>query len=195
MPVVTFLEIINLIILSAAIGYIFTGYVKAPENISRIKTRFNWRDFKFALLVAAPGVVLHELAHKFIAIAFGLSAFFQVWYPGLGIAIFLKLINSPFLIVAPGYVNISNSGILDPFMNNLINVMVAFAGPAVNLIIWLIATLILTNARRLTQMQATTLYLTKKINFLLFVFNMLPIPPLDGFHVLFGLFKLIFSSF
>ena len=139
--------------------------------------------------------MLHELAHKFIAIAFGLSAFFQVWYPGLGIAIFLKLINSPFLIVAPGYVNISNSGILDPFMNNLINVMVAFAGPAVNLIIWLIATLILTNARRLTQMQATTLYLTKKINFLLFVFNMLPIPPLDGFHVLFGLFKLIFSSF
>jgi len=195
MPVVTFLEIINLIILSAAIGYIFTGYVKAPENISRIKTRFNWHDFKLALLVAAPGVVLHELAHKFIAIAFGLGAFFQVWYPGLGIAIFLKLINSPFLIIAPGYVNISNNELLEPFMNNLINVIISFAGPAINLIIWIIVSLILNNAKRLTRTQATVLYLTKKINFLLFVFNMLPIPPLDGFHVLFGIFKLIFSSF
>ena len=189
------LEVFNLAVLTAAIGYIFTGYVRSPETtgLSR-KFRFSWNDFKFALLVAAPGVVLHELAHKFVALGFGLGAVFHVWYPGLGIAIFLKLINSPFLLIAPGYVSIGDSsGILTPFLENFSSVLVSFAGPAINLIIWLISGYVLHNAKRLTRNQASALYLTKKINMLLFAFNMIPIPPLDGSKVLFGLFKLVFN--
>ncbi len=188
-------ELFNLLILTLAIGYIFSGYVRPPEvrGYSR-KITFAWNDFTFAMLVAAPGVVLHELAHKFVAILFGLGAVFHVWYPGLGIAIFLKLINSPFLLIAPGYVQISDTAILGPFLNNLISVLVSFAGPAINLLMWFLARFILNRARNLTRSQASALYLTQKINMLLFVFNMIPIPPLDGSKVLFGLFKLLFSA-
>ena len=198
MAVIDLIEILNLIILTVAIGYIFTGYIRTPEHmrLGFKKPKFNWQDFKFATLIAAPGVVLHELAHKFVALGFGLQAAFHIWYPGLGIAIFLKLINSPFLLIAPGYVQIGNiADGLTPLLENLSTVLVSFAGPLVNLLIWFIAGFILNNSKTLTKNQATALFLTKRINMLLFVFNMLPIPPLDGSKVLFGLFKLISSSF
>ena len=94
MPIFTLVEIFYLIVLVGSIGYIFSGFIKDPA--SRYISGFNWRDFRFALLVAAPGIILHELLHKFVAIFFGLVANFYIFWPGLGIAVFLKLISSPF---------------------------------------------------------------------------------------------------
>lgn len=186
-------EIFYLMVLTFTIGYIFTGYIKKPKTTYELlhkKPGFNWEDFKFSILIAAPAVVLHELAHKFAAIAFGLTATFKIFWQGLGIAIFLKLIHSPFLIIAPGYVQISSQNLY-----NWQGSLIAFAGPAVNLILFVAAYLILTRAKNLTRIQAVTLYLTKQINLLLFIFNMLPIPPLDGSTVVYGLFKFISSFF
>ncbi len=183
----TFSEIFNLIVLMFTMGYIFLGYVRDPN--SKYLDKLSRKDFLFSLLVSAPGVILHELAHKFVAIAFGLTASFFVFWWGLGIAIFLKLIHSPFIIIAPGYVGISGTA------TELQSILTSFAGPLVNIILFFVATLILNNAKRLTRRQAVTLYLTKKINLFLFIFNMLPIPPLDGSKVLFGIFRIIFSSF
>jgi len=184
----TFIEILNLIILTIAIGYIFSGYIQEsllPQRGYKRRT-FDWHNFKFALLVSAPGVVFHELSHKFMALAFGLDAMFKIWFPGLGIAIFLKLIQSPFLIIAPGYVLITGTS------SPLQSVFTAFAGPLINLIMWVGATFILNRAKKLTRRQATILYLTSRINLFLFIFNMIPIPPLDGSKVVLSLIKLIF---
>jgi len=181
----TFIEIINLVILALAVGYIFSGYIRDPSHKMILKPKFNWKDFRFALIVSAPGIVFHELGHKFVALVFGLGAVFKVWFPGLGIAVFLKLIHSPFLIIAPGYVLIS--GDASPIQS----ILIAVAGPLINLVLWVVATLILSRARSLSRRQATFLYLTKRINMLLFVFNMLPIPPLDGSRVLLGLIQSI----
>lgn len=186
MTLITFTEIINLIILTLSMGYIFSGYIKDPAHRHSGK-RFSWEDFKFALLVSAPGIVLHELGHKFVAIALGLTAQFFIFWWGLGIAIFLKVISSPFLLVAPGYVGISGA------TTELESILTSFAGPLVNLILFLIAALILNYSKKLTRKQALFLYLTKKINIFLFIFNMIPIPPLDGSKVLFGIAKLIIS--
>jgi len=184
MPLFTLIELLHLLILTVVIGYIFSGYIKDPS--SRLFHKgFNWNDFKFALIVSAPGVVLHELGHKFVAMLLGLGAVFKVWFPGLGIAIFLKLIHSPLLIIAPGFVLISGES--SPLQISI----TAFAGPLVNLILWGSASLILNKAKKLTRRQATILYLTKKINLFLFVFNMIPFPPLDGSKVLFGLISSI----
>ncbi len=188
MAIFTLIEIIYLFVLVGSIGYIFTSYIKDPES-RYYGGGFNWYDFRFALLVAAPGILLHELFHKFVAILFGLTANFQIFWAGLGIAIFLKLISSPFLIIAPGYVLISGNP------QPLQSVLISFAGPAANLILWLIATLILNNSTKLTKTQATFLYLTKRINMVLFIFNMIPIPPLDGFNVLYSLFTYASSLF
>jgi len=163
MPLFTLIELLHLLILTVAIGYIFSGYIRDPSSRS-LYNGFNWRDFRFALIVSAPGVVLHELGHKFVALILGLGAVFQVWFPGLGIAIFLKLIHSPFLIIAPGFVLIS--GEASPMQT----AMMAFAGPLVNVILWGSASLILNKAKKLTRRQATTLYLTKKINLFLLEF-------------------------
>ena len=89
-------EIINLLILTAAIGYIFTGFIKKPRDGYELiykKRGFDWEDFKFSILIAAPAVVLHELAHKFAAMAFGLTATFKIFPMGLGLAVFLKVIH------------------------------------------------------------------------------------------------------
>ncbi len=186
-------EIFYLAILTLTVGYIFTGYIRKPKTAYELihqKPGFNWEDFKFSVMIAAPAVILHELAHKFTAIAFGLSATFKIFWQGIGLAVFLKMIHSPLLIIAPGYVEISSQNLY-----NLTGAIIAFAGPAANLILFAASHLILTRAKHLTRNQAVTLYLTKQINLFLLVFNMLPIPPLDGSKVLFGLFKAIFSLF
>ncbi len=180
---ITLLEIIYLIIVTVVIGYIFTGFVSIrPKTVYNMMhpNRVDLRDFYFAALVAAPGIIMHELAHKLTAISFGYPAQFQIWAFGLVLAIFLKLISSPLMIIAPGYVNIPE--ISNSFQYRLI----AFVGPAVNLLLWAIAYLVLKYAKNINRKQLAFLALTKRINMILFIFNMIPIGPLDGAKVFFG---------
>ena len=187
MPIISIKEILHLILMTAALGYIFSGFIRpALSHIQLHLPKFNWKEFKFAILISAPAVVLHELAHKLIAMLFGLTAEFQASFFGLGIGVFLRIINSPFIIFAPGYVSISSTA--DP----LTLAVIAFAGPFTNLVLWLGSSLILSRARHLTRKQALILYLTKRINMILFIFNMLPIPPFDGSKVFLGLINAIF---
>ncbi len=183
-------EIIDLIIVTLALGYIFSAYIRRPRTeLELVYPSFglNWQDFKFAILVTAPAVLLHELAHKFVAIALGLTATFKAFYAGLGIGVFLRVINSPLILLAPGYV------VIPPSTSNLAVLLTALSGPLTNLLLFFLAGYILNNKRKLTRNQAIALYMTKQINFFLFIFNMLPIPPLDGSKVFGSLFKLIFA--
>jgi len=188
MPIITLSEIFYLAILTVAVAYIFTGLVPLPQKKIGLalsyKKRFDWREFKFAAIVAAPAIILHELGHKFVAMGFGLNAEFFIWPTGLIIGVVLKAISSPFILIAPGYVSIAQGA------TTLQSVLIAFAGPAVNLILWVLCGY-LVRILTLPRIYAIGLFLMKEINKLLFIFNMLPIPPLDGSKVLFGLFKLL----
>lgn len=194
MQVVSFREIINLVILTLVVGYILSAYIHKPRrayggyDLYEKKPLFNWEDVKFAMIVAAPAVVIHELGHKFVAIAFGLPAFFEVWWTGIIIAVGLKVMGSPFLILAPGYV-------LIPQANDIQNLLISAAGPFMNLLLWGISSLVIKYRRRMSREEAIGFYLSKKINILLLVFNMLPIPPLDGFHVIKSLFGVFLGPF
>lgn len=173
-------EIFNLIILTLAIGYIFSGYIKIPGLFSK---GFNWKGIKFAMIVTAPAIVLHELAHKFVGLALGYTSMFHIWWPGLGIGIFLRVIGSPFLLLAPGYVSVMPNTPLELSA-------IAFAGPFINLILFGISFFVLKHKKRLRRKEFIFWHLTKMINMWLFIFNMLPIPPLDGSKVFAGLFGL-----
>lgn len=185
---VSLAEVFNLIVVTLVIGYIFTGIVtlKPLRNLKRrlhIYPRFNWQDFKLACLVSAPGIIFHELAHKFTALGFGFQADFHIFVFGLLLAIFLRMVNSPFLIIAPGYVG------LPEISNALTFRIVALAGPLVNLLIWLVCYALLRKRiwlKKTSRKTVLAIFLTKKINGILFVFNMLPFPPLDGAKVFFG---------
>ncbi|MBI2667747.1 hypothetical protein HYX17_03160 [Candidatus Woesearchaeota archaeon] len=162
--------------MTLAIGYIFSGFIKFPF-IS------NYESLRLSVYIAAPAVILHELMHKFVAIFLGLSATFHASYPGLVLGVILKLMGSPLLILVPGYVSI-------PFTNPVYGAIVAFAGPLINLILWGLAALVLKYNNKLSQRSMTILALTKRINIILFFFNMIPIGPFDGAKVLNGIISL-----
>lgn len=182
------LEIFYLVILTVVIGFIFMDKVTPIRTIYNIHyRRFNWKNLWFASLVASPGIIIHELGHKFVAMSFGLPAKFYIWPLGLGIGVLLKLINSPLILIAPGYVGIGGNP------TNIQMMLISFAGPIVNLILWVSSLLILKFNKKLKRKQMIALFLTAQINMWLFIFNMLPIPPLDGSKVFGGLFHLIFG--
>ena len=179
---VTISEILGLIITSLVIGFIFMDRGHYKYLFSR---KFNFRALIYTSIIVSPGIILHELMHKFVAIFFGLTATFKVFGLGIIVAIILKLVNSPFILIAPGYVELGST------TSNLEMFFISFSGPFINLILWLLARFMLQKPK-LTKNQLKFWHITKQINLILFIFNMLPIPPLDGFKVWSSLFKLIF---
>ena len=189
MAIFSLIELVRLILMGAAIGYILMDFIKSPTTVNNPlypKKMFNWEDFRFATIVTAPGIVLHELGHKFVGLAMGIQTEFFASKFGLFLGIFLKWIGSPFIIFAPGYVSLA--GTITHFQRFL----TSFAGPAMNLLMFFGAYLILDRKRNLTRNQAIALHMTKKINLFLFMFNLIPLPPYDGYHVFTSLFKMIF---
>jgi Zn-dependent protease len=181
MAFITIREIGDIVIMTLALGYIFSGF--APRAVRTIedyyrKSRFSidWEEMKFAIMITAPAVVLHELGHKFTALALGYSAVFYTSYFGLAIGVFLKVVGSPFIVFIPGYVSIANAPVLQ-------GGIIALAGPLVNLLLWLAATIILKTTKVKRNMM-TLIYLTKRINGILFLFNMIPLGIFDGAKVL-----------
>jgi len=185
---ITPMEILDIIVITFAIGFIFSGiFVRKPSVDDYVKGRiklFSWKNIMFAAAIAAPAVILHELGHKFTALAFGVQSTFHAAYLWLLIGMFLRLINFGFIFFIPAYV--SWSGVVQPWQSSLI----AFAGPAVNLILWL-STLAILKTRKLNIKKRYFLTLTSRINMFLFIFNMLPIPPFDGFYFFQGIIRLL----
>ena len=181
--IITLKEIFYLAVLTAALGYIFSGYIRYPVT-HPVTRKQQWQDMKFAAMIATPAVLLHELGHKFVAMGFGLPAVFEIFWGGIALGLILKLVHSPILILAPGYVLIPQG------TANLPMALIALAGPLVNLALWLGSAHYLRKHKKLRMRTMVTLMLTKKINMILFIFNMIPIPPLDGSKVFLGLFEL-----
>ena len=185
MPIITIREIFDLIIMTMALGYILSGLGKQKTIESYLNPISAWDDIKFSMLVTAPGVILHELGHKFVALLLGLKAEFFASYFGLGLGVLLKLMSSPLLIFVPGYVSVSAS---TPLQSSI----TAFAGPFVNLLLWILGFLMLKYKKGMKRKEMFGWFLIKKVNMILFLFNMIPIPPFDGFQVFFGLYRILF---
>ncbi len=71
------------------------------------------------------------------------------------------------------------------------DVVVSAAGPLANLGLGILSILLLVAAPYVPFLSAKFFYLAAQTNLALFLFNLLPIPPLDGFHV----FKKVFPVF
>ena len=196
MPLITFWEIIDLILMTFFVGYIFSGIIPVrKENYDPLvhyKRGFDFEGLKFAIMATAPAIILHELAHKFVALGFGLDAVFFAFYRNsftlmLGIfTIISKLTGFGFMFFVPGFVGISGNG------THLQFALTAFAGPLVNLILWLGSLYLLKN-RKYKKKHYLLLLLTSRINMFLFIFNMLPIPGFDGYKVFVGLVRAFIS--
>ncbi|MBW2973181.1 M50 family metallopeptidase [Candidatus Woesearchaeota archaeon] len=181
-------ELLDIAFMTVIVGYIFMGIFKLKQD--QIPTGFDWRSFKFACLVTAPAIILHELGHKFAALAFGLEATFHAAYTWLGIGVLLRLLHTGFIFFVPAYVQIgcaTQECTIAPLNMSII----AAAGPFVNLAIFFVCWGLL-KKKNLKKHTRIIIYITKQINLFLFVFNMLPIPMFDGFKVYQGLWKAFF---
>lgn len=130
-----------------------------------------------SLLTAGVGFLLHEVAHKVVAVRFGQLAEFRADYGMLLLAIASGLAG--FLFAAPGAVH--HRGRITKREHGLI----ALAGPVTNL---LLAAVFLPIGFVLPRIGSLGL----AINLLLAGFNMLPFGPLDGRTVL-SWSKLVFA--
>ncbi|TAL57847.1 MAG: hypothetical protein EPN86_01250 [Nanoarchaeota archaeon] len=186
----TLQEIFDAIIMTLAVGFIFKDFFDdyvPKKNYDPLKSRpLQLEGLWLSVALTAPAIVLHELCHKLVALAFGLTATFHAAYTWLAIGIVLKLVNFPFLFFVPGYV-----AILGP-ASPLIHSLIAFAGPGLNLFLWLVPFAIYKFVKIKKRRHLALIMLTSRINMFLFIFNMLPIPGFDGWTVYSGIFQTFF---
>jgi len=136
-------------------------------------------SFLEALPISAIGVgsgfILHELAHKYVAIHYGAKAEFRAWRMGLVLAILIPIVTfGRFLFAAPGAVYIYGKDI-----SRKENGIISVAGPLTNIVIAIIFILF-----AVTGFFPKIFFLAAFINLFLATFNLLPFFPLDGAKVL-----------
>lgn len=149
-----------------------------------------------SLLVFFSAIVVHEFSHAFVAYKLGdmtaaksgrltlnplahIDPFGTILLP-----VFLIAVRSPVLFGWAKPVPINFSALKNPKKDI---VWVGLAGPAANLLLALLATLVVrsgaVSGATITQVAGHVIL----VNVVLAVFNLVPIPPLDGSRVVMGL--------
>jgi Zn-dependent protease len=196
-------ELFDIVVMVAFLAYIFKDIIKPRGQQAMVnfidqgklnKAKSSWltSDLWFTVAVVAPCIVLHELAHKFVALGFGYDAVFYAFYHQqftliLGILAILSVTyNWGFILIVPGFVQIFDGP--PPGINALI----AFAGPAIHAAFYGASVLAQRNNWWMhTAQHRDFWHMTRKLNGFLFIFNMLPLPGIDGFKVYTSLFQLL----
>jgi len=133
------------------------------------------------------GFILHELAHKFVAVKFDATAFFKLWPQGVVLGIMFALVSSlKFLALGAVVVYAHKFGRWRHRLDRVFTTphgaalstgemgLISVAGPIVNIILAFVFSAI----------PGTIFQQISYINAFLAVFNLLPVPPLDGSKVM-----------
>lgn len=165
----------SVIVLTIAFTLAFSGIILGDRYIIGLSTAEYLGYYLLVSFVAVlSGFLLHELAHKFVAQKNGAWAEFRSFPMGLAVALFFSVLGV--LFAAPGAVYIQ--GMISKKQNGHISI----AGPVTNLVLG--TGFILIAQLFGNDLIGYGLYLVGSINLLLAVFNLLPVPPLDGYKVL-----------
>lgn len=143
------------------------------------------------IVIIIASVTLHELAHGWAALSQGDDTPRRSGHMTLNPVVHMGWESIIFLCLAGiawGQMPINPSRFRQPKIGNI---LVSLAGPLLNLTLAILFVLILKFNSSFDGMRIVSsefLYLAAYINLSLFLFNMLPIPPLDGFYVFSELF-------
>jgi len=137
--------------------------------------------FAMYLFIVAVSFLSHELGHRQVARMYGFKANFEMWPAGVILAVISSLLG--FLIAAPGAVVIRPGKVFTGGRKKLneIGLKISISGILINIFFGIIFGIaLLFTAPGMIQ---NTLGIASFINFWLAIFNLLPIPPLDGSKV------------
>jgi len=170
--------LIAILAISVAVGidYVVTG---------------NYITFFIIIVAVLIAFLPHELAHRNMARRLGCYSRYVIDPLGLFITLlsgFLAFIGIGFIrIIIPGYVLISSPR-YDPLFNKRIEGLTAIVGPLVNIVISIALTILYISTGlylfELSPLLYFFIYWTASINAWLALFNLIPIPPLDGSKIL-----------
>ncbi|NEW05181.1 site-2 protease family protein [Paenibacillus sp. SYP-B3998] len=166
---------------------------------------YDWSTLPFVILVLIISFTIHEFAHAYSAYKLGDSTAYQFGRVSLNPMVHLDLFGTIMLLIA-GFgwakpVPVNRGNFKKP---RLMGIIVTAAGPISNLILVFISLFIFMAMMKfgwLTGMsegsaKAIKLFfnLMLSINLTLFLFNLIPIPPLDGYRIIQDLVNLKYSD-
>ena len=191
--VFSLIEIIDIIIMTVVVGYIFMAFLRKPTPDYYLKKQsFDWESFKLACWITGPALILHELAHKFVALGYGYQATFHAAYVFLALGVILRLMKSNFIFFVPAYVAIGCKAAVNCTIPPLQSALIAGAGPFTNFALFIASALVLKYKKKMSKKTRVILHLTKLINLFLFIFNMLPFYIFDGYKFFTGIYHHFF---
>ncbi len=151
-----------MVVISFVFAYIFAG--RNPNAI------LLW--FPITVLVVGLGFVLHEMAHKYVAIHYGYWAEYRMWVGGLLLAL-IAAITIGFVFAAPGAVYIHGN-----YIRTSENGKISLSGPAINIILALVFLSIPLFFPNSTYVLIGVI--GASVNSFLAFFNLIPFSMLDG---------------
>ena len=151
-----------------------------------------------AALGVGTGFLLHEMAHKFVALRYGYWAEYRANRSGLLFIIVMSFMG--FIFAAPGAVmihkplrsysqsdNLSGSGIYSDQADKNAKreeLLIALAGPTTNIILTVLFFILLSSGLVIGNLATSAIDFAIFINLNLAAFNLLPFGPLDGKKIL-----------
>ncbi len=144
-------------------------------------SNFTATRFLFSIFIVGLAFVLHELGHRYMALDKGFEARYVAWPTGLMLSLVFGIISGGrFIFAAPGAVVIGRKishKYKYPRITREDYGRIALAGPFMNIVLAFILSLFV----KYNPLIMYGVY----INLFLAIFNLLPIPPLDGSKVFF----------
>jgi len=157
--------IISLLIISGLFAYIFSR--GSPDILSVFINLF-----PIMIVAVGLGFLLHELAHKFVAIKYGYFAEYKMWLNSLIFSVIIAVLVG-FVIALPGAVYVYNVESKED------NGKISIAGPLTSIILSVIF-LLLMQFVFFSPLLLILFFIGFFINSFLAFLNMLPIGGLDG---------------
>ncbi|NIK77378.1 Zn-dependent protease [Paenibacillus castaneae] len=163
--------------------------------------RFPLEDLPFVVLALIIAFTVHEFAHAYSAYKFGDDTAYKAGRVTLNPRVHLDILGTLLILIA-GFgwakpVPVNPSKFSSP---RLMSIIVTAVGPLSNLLMGIIGAFIFVGLDVSGLLEAGSIGVTAALerfftyfityNFLLFIFNLIPLPPLDGYRIIADLMPL-----
>ena len=173
-------ELMDILVAVIVLAVAFTLLYRNSDSILNFFEYHLGADMKYVglfglcFILVVVSFLFHEFGHKFMAQKYGLWSEFRMWPAGLLITLVSSMLG--FLFASPGAVMIAGN------VDKKKNAMISIAGPVVNIVFAVVGII---GCFTINHSGLVVFFLMLgNLNSVLALFNLLPIPPLDGSKII-----------